>query len=225
MSEQPKEAPATEQSMTPEQITQADQNHAALLKYLHVEIDGGFALRLRKLAKMINEKPDAPGMGLGQWLEAAHEVSHSGTVLAHFSETAEEFRANFKPKLAGDAGVDIYVTEDVVLRHLEYMSIPSGVHIAMPFDWFAEVRARSSTSKRMIHVFPGIIDPGYTGEIKACVTNLSADPVTIKRGERVAQLIFHKRVVPNFLAVPADMLPQTERGERGFGSTNPEAQS
>jgi len=144
----------------------------------------------------------------------------SGEVLLKADDRAKEFVPNFKPKLGGDAGVDLYLVNDVKIEPGRYYDLPSGIRIAMPFDWYAEVRARSSTSKRMVHVFPGIIDPGYTGELFACVTNLSTTAIELKRGDRVAQLIFHKRVSPRFVVV--DALPTTERGERGFGSTDKE---
>ncbi len=72
----------------------------------------------------------------------------------------------------------------------------------------------------MVHVFPGIIDPGYVGEIRACVVNLGKEPLVVKRGDRLAQLIFHKRIIPSFLPVGVEDLPKTQRGENGFGSTN-----
>jgi dUTP pyrophosphatase len=203
-----------------QQSAQAPEPEKApsLVDMLKHEVTEGFPQRMRKLAKLLGEAAD--GMSLGHWLEAAHTASHTGTVLASFSERALEFKDNYRPKLHGDAGVDIYLVEDAVLNPGEYIDLPSGVQVAMPIDWFAEVRARSSTSKRMVHVFPGVIDPGFTGEIKACVTNLGKEPITVKRGDRIAQLIFHKRLTPSFLPVAVEDLPKTERGERGFGSTN-----
>jgi len=178
----------------------------------------GFPARMREVAQRIAKEDGPSQMGLGQWLELLDAVQHSGRVLLRANPEAAEFAEKYAPKLDGDAGVDIYITQDHTLQPGDYYSIASGICIGMPFDWYAEVRARSSTSKQMIHVFPGIIDPGYTGEIFACVTNLGKQPIELKRGDRLAQLIFHKRVTPSFVLV--DDLPKTERGERGFGSTN-----
>lgn len=206
---------AEEQAAFDAKMADMQKNLVPLLKE---DVLVGFPARLKRFAKLISDSHDE--LALGQWLEHAHMVAHNATVLAAYSPEAEEFRDGYKPKLAGDAGIDMTVIKDAVLNPGEYVDLPSGVRIAMPSDWFAEVRARSSTSKRLVHVFPGVIDPGFTGELMACVINLGKEPITIKRGDRVAQLIFHKRLTPNFLAFQAEDLPKTERGDRGFGSTN-----
>ncbi len=185
-------------------------------KNIQIEVRQGF---LGRINKWLFHRPPNEEMSMAQMVEVADHLAHSGRVLIRFGENSREFNGSYAPKVSGDAGVDVYVTEDHLLQPGEYLSLPSDISICMPFDWYAEVRARSSTSKQMIHVFPGIIDPGYTGEIFACVTNLGKEAVEIKRGYRLAQLIFHRRVNPEFVDVGGLELPATERGQRGFGST------
>lgn len=151
------------------------------------------------------------------FLHMVDVMAHSGTVLLNYTPEAEEFVKSFKPKMPGDAGVDMYTITDMTILPGQYVDVPSGIKLAMPFDWYAEIRARSSTSKRRIYVAPGIIDAGYRGELYACCVNLTNEPIVIKRGERVAQVVFHRRIHPNFKIV--NELPPSERGDKGFGAT------
>lgn len=222
----------TEWHMSPEEAPQLpatvklpEQNFEPTMEQKMRQLGEGFPSRMKEAAMEMAAKLDA-GMSMGQWFEIADAASHTGRVLFKHTPEAEEFAVKYVPKLNGDAGIDIYCIKDAVIEPGQYHDLPSGVFIAMPHDWYAEVRARSSTSKRMIHVYPGIIDPGYRGEMFTCVQNLgSVGPVYVKRGDRLAQLIFHKRVEPTFENVGDLELPKTERGERGFGSTNQEPKS
>lgn len=120
------------------------------------------------------------------------------------------------------AGMDLraFLEDDVVLRPLERALIPTGLYIALPQGYEAQVRPRSGLAAREgISVLnsPGTIDADYRGEIKVILVNLSAEDRVIRDGERIAQMVVarHERVDWN----AAESLDFTERGEGGFGHT------
>ena len=99
--------------------------------------------------------------------------------------------------------------------------IPTGVAIALPEGYAGFVQPRSGlAAKKGLSIVntPGLVDSGYRGELKVIAINTDADePITIARGERVAQLVVQR--VPAVELVEVDELDATERGESGFGST------
>ena len=120
------------------------------------------------------------------------------------------------------AGMDLRANldEPVVLHPLERRLIKTGLFIALPPGYEAQVRPRSGLAlKHGITVIntPGTIDADYRGEIKVILVNLSHTPFTIVPGERIAQLVVarHERVEWE----EAESLDETARGEGGFGST------
>ncbi len=120
------------------------------------------------------------------------------------------------------AGMDLLaaIKESIVIHPNERVLIPSGISIALPEGYEAQVRPRSGLAyKHGITVInsPGTIDADYRGEIKIPLVNLSTEPFTINRGERIAQLIISNYSVVNWNIV--DELPVTFRGKGGFGST------
>lgn len=123
---------------------------------------------------------------------------------------------------AGAAGVDIcaFLTADVVLQPMERRLIPTGLYIAMPPGYEAQIRPRSGTAfKRGITLVntPGTIDPDYRGEIMLPVINLSNEPVTISDGERIAQMIIARYETAEWQEVAS--LETSERATGGFGHT------
>ena len=108
-----------------------------------------------------------------------------------------------------------YITINPGERHL----IPTGIRIEVPEGYWASIEARSSTSKRSLIVPKGVIDEGYRGELFAQVLNVGNHPVTIYHGDRLIQLILHKRIIKDFEIEEVDELSPSERGETGFGST------
>lgn len=123
---------------------------------------------------------------------------------------------------AQSAGMDLRanIEENIVLRPLERAMVPTGLQIALPEGYEAEVRPRSGlAAKQGITVLntPGTIDADYRGEIKVILVNLSNSPVEITRGERIAQMVVqrHERVEWE----QCESLDETLRGEGGFGST------
>jgi dUTP pyrophosphatase len=122
----------------------------------------------------------------------------------------------------GSAGLDLRaaISEARVLKPLERALIPTGLKIAVPAGYEAQVRPRSGLAlKHGITMLnsPGTIDSDYRGEVGVIAVNLSAEPFTIQPGERIAQLVFAS--VARAEWVPADDLEATSRSEGGFGSS------
>ena len=120
------------------------------------------------------------------------------------------------------AGMDLLaaITDDVVLKPLERKLIPAGISIALPEGYEAQVRPRSGLAlKHGISVLnaPGTVDADYRGEVGVILINLSHDPFTITRGMRIAQMVIAE--VARAAWQPVNKLPESERGEGGFGST------
>jgi dUTP pyrophosphatase len=112
------------------------------------------------------------------------------------------------------------VNEPLTLAPGRRAMVSTGLRIALPQGFEAQIRPRSGLAIRhgitMVNT-PGTIDADYRGEIQVIVINLGQEPYTIKRGERIAQMIIAPVARANW--VPVDSLDQTTRGEGGFGHT------
>ena len=121
----------------------------------------------------------------------------------------------------GDAGLDLYSAEDIVINPHERAVIPTGIAVAIPkgYAGFVQPRSGLAAKKGMTIVnTPGLIDSGYRGELKVIAYNTdSQNPIEIKRADRIAQLVI--QAVPLVELVEVDELDQTLRGAGGFGST------
>jgi dUTP pyrophosphatase len=120
------------------------------------------------------------------------------------------------------AGMDIRanLNESIVLKPLERRLIPTGLFIALPDGFEAQVRPRSGLAfKKGITVLnsPGTIDADYRGEIGVILINLSNEDFIVEDGERIAQIIIAKHETAQWLQV--EVLSETSRGDGGFGST------
>lgn len=120
------------------------------------------------------------------------------------------------------AGMDLRanLNEPVVLKPLERKLIPTGLHIALPKGYEAQVRPRSGLAlKHGLTVLnsPGTIDADYRGEIGVVLINLSQDEFTVNDGERIAQMVIARHEQAEFEEV--ELLDETERGEGGYGHT------
>lgn len=122
----------------------------------------------------------------------------------------------------GSAGMDLRanIDEAIVLKPLERAIVKTGLFIALPQGYEAQVRPRSGlAAKKGITVLnsPGTVDADYRGEIGVILVNLSNENFTINDGERIAQLVIakHERVTWEEVTI----LSETERGAGGFGST------
>lgn len=123
-------------------------------------------------------------------------------------------------KTPGSAGMDLCAYEDVYLEPLERKLVRTGVRIAVPEGYEAQVRPRSGLAIRfglsMVNT-PGTIDSDYRGEIQIILINLGKDVVSLNQGERIAQLVICPVVRAELSIV--ENLDQTHRGSGGFGST------
>ena len=120
------------------------------------------------------------------------------------------------------AGMDLRANIDspITLRPLERRLIPTGLHIALPVGYEAQVRPRSGLAlKKGITVLnsPGTIDADYRGEIMVLLINLSNDDFVVNDGERIAQMVIAAHEQGQFETVTE--LDTTERGEGGYGHT------
>lgn len=122
---------------------------------------------------------------------------------------------------AGDAGADLFSRVDLELKPMERALVPTGIAIALPPGFAGFIHPRSGRAAKeglsMVNA-PGTIDSGYRGEIQVILINLDKEKsITIKRGERIAQLVIQEVSQAEFVEV--EQLPGTSRGKAGFGST------
>ena len=117
----------------------------------------------------------------------------------------------------GDLAADLYAAEGARLEAGATGMVATGIAVEFPSTHGALVEDRSGLAVRGVTTLAGVIDPGYRGEIKVVMTNLSADAVEIKAGDRVAQLRIVRRIEAEFVEVTE--LRGAERGAKGFGST------
>ena len=148
------------------------------------------------------------------------EIAVSITVLAH-GEGLEI------PRYAtpGASGCDLRaaIETDLVLAPGGRSLVPTGIAVAIPHGYEGQVRMRSGLAVKhglTLLNAPGKIDSDYRGEIRVILANLGSEPATLKRGERIAQLVFAPVARARFEKVAE--LPATERRDGGFGSTGKE---
>lgn len=121
----------------------------------------------------------------------------------------------------GDAGADIYSAVELTLAPGERALVPTGIALALPEGYVALVHPRSGLAARhgiSIVNAPGTIDAGYRGEIQVCLVNTDrSQPFTVRRGDRIAQLVIQRFESAAFTEV--EDLPDSARGTGGYGST------
>ena len=127
-----------------------------------------------------------------------------------------------KYETEGSSGLDLeaYIEKDLRLLSGERKLVPTGVSVAMPNNFEIQIRPRSGLAyKNGISVVntPGTIDSDYRGEIKVLLINLGTEVVTIKKFQRIAQMVICPIIKANLKEVQE--LPETIRGAGGFGST------
>ena len=116
-----------------------------------------------------------------------------------------------------DAGLDLYCLEDLVVESGHGKVAKTGIAVALPGGHVGLVADRSSLAKKGIKNAGGVIDAGYRGEIHIVLWDISSEPIYLKRGERIAQLLILPMITPAVQEVSA--LDETQRGSKGFGST------
>ena len=127
-----------------------------------------------------------------------------------------------KYQTSQSAGMDLRANIDapVLLKPLDRKLIPTGLHIALPEGYEAQIRPRSGLAvKKGITVIntPGTIDSDYTGDVGVILVNISNEDFVVQPGDRIAQMVINKFEQAEFELV--EELDETERGEGGFGHT------
>ena len=117
----------------------------------------------------------------------------------------------------GDLAADLYAVSSWKVEPGETVAIPTGLALGLPATYGALVEDRSGMALRGLTTLAGVIDPGYRGEVKVVLTNLSPIAHSIAAGDRIAQLRLVRRIEATFEEVTS--LDETMRADRGFGST------
>lgn len=157
--------------------------------------------------------------------------SHAG-LLKYGEDPSEHIKVVFKklkeeavvPTYAhkGDAGADLYAAEDCTANAGEVSFVSTGIALKIPKGYEGQIRPRSGMSaKTKIRVAnaPGTIDSNYRGEIKVLVDNYGSVPYIIRKGDRIAQIVFNKVPTADFEEGEVDTEEDNSRGEKGFGSS------
>ena len=117
-----------------------------------------------------------------------------------------------------DAGWDLYSSERSFVISSKRKVVSTSISLAIPDGYVGLIWPRSGlAAKKGIDVFAGVIDSGYRGEIKVCLYNSSGVNFEINKGDRIAQIIFHK--IPQTEMLEVDSLGDSIRGDSGFGSS------
>ncbi|NLO28358.1 MAG: dUTP diphosphatase [Actinobacteria bacterium] len=120
----------------------------------------------------------------------------------------------------GDAGADLHSVEEIIIPPGERRDVGTGLALAIPEGYAGFVQPRSGLAFKhgiMVVNSPGLIDAGYRGEVRVSLYNSGREPFAVAVGERIAQLLIQRVEEPAFVA--ADELPDTRRGQGGFGSS------
>lgn len=123
----------------------------------------------------------------------------------------------------GDAGADLRSNEDIEILANQQVLVKTGVRLGLPDGYVGLVCSRSGLAlKSGVFVLnaPGVVDSGYRGEVGVILKNSGSSTFSVKKGDRIAQLMIQKFESPKFIEV--ETLDVTERGEGGFGSTGKE---
>lgn len=143
---------------------------------------------------------------MGRYLLKVHRI-HEDAILPKYAKS-------------GDAGLDLFSVEEVVIEPSETKLIKTGIRIELPINTEAQVRPRSGLAlKNSITVLntPGTIDQGYRGEVGIILINHGKDSFKVEKGMRIAQMVV--KPVWTVDVIETDELSETERGEGGFGSS------
>jgi len=125
---------------------------------------------------------------------------------------------------AGAAGMDLHaaIIEDIYLAPDERVLVSAGIRVALPEGFEGQIRPRSGLALKhglALVNSPGTVDSDYRNTIKVLLINLGQEPFHIKRGDRIAQFVVAPVLRVEWAETPQGTLPETARGENGFGST------
>lgn len=117
----------------------------------------------------------------------------------------------------GDLAADLYAAEGIIIEPGATVLVSTGIAMEFPSTHGALVEDRSGLALKGVTTLAGVIDPGYRGEIRVVVANLGTDAISVKHGDRIAQLRIVRRIEARFEEV--EELAVAARGAGGFGST------
>lgn len=121
--------------------------------------------------------------------------------------------------LGNAAGIDLPCRIDTTILAQGRATLPTGIAVAIPSGHVGLIWDRSGLASRQgLHCLAGVIDQDYRGEIRVVIVNLGNEPYSIKKGDRIAQLLIQP--ITRCTLIHSEQLDQTSRGERGFGSTD-----
>jgi dUTP pyrophosphatase len=123
----------------------------------------------------------------------------------------------FKAHPDEDAGFDLVGTHDVTVKAFESAIVDIKLSLGIPKGYYGQLMTRSSMGKAGLRIHPGVIDQGYRGNITVIVVNLTSRDYEIHTGDKVAQLLILP--VPKIKVEVVTELPESSRGEGGFGSS------
>lgn len=119
-----------------------------------------------------------------------------------------------------DAGWDLFADKGAIITTSSLASIPTGIAVDIPSGYYGQIQERSGFSlKNTLKIKAGVVDAGYQGEISIIFVNTGEAPVKIYEGDKVAQIVFHKLPLITLEEVK-DFAQETERGTKGFGSSD-----
>jgi dUTP pyrophosphatase len=132
---------------------------------------------------------------------------HESATLPRYAHTGEH----------GDLAADLCSVEDLVFKRGDVKTISTGIALELPPGYGGIIADRSGLAVKGFTTFAGVVDPGYRGELRVVAGYFGEEPLSIKVGDRIAQLRIVRRIGATFDEV--EELGKTDRSERGFGST------
>lgn len=126
---------------------------------------------------------------------------------------------NFASPRVGDAGYDLRASEDIVIEAGKQALVPTGLKFSIPLGWVGIIKDRSSMAVKRVYSHAGVIDASYRGEVKIVLSNGSNENYSIKKGDKVAQMIVVQHLTDSEEVLAEEELGITERSAGGFGST------
>jgi dUTP pyrophosphatase len=119
-----------------------------------------------------------------------------------------------------DAGFDLYATSDFDIKQGEVVKHPLNIKLELPIGTYGEITTKSGLGSKGILVYAGIIDEGYRGVVHVILTKLNEGPMSIKKGQKLAQMIIHPYHSADFQMIQVESVDtNTSRGSGGFGSS------
>lgn len=116
----------------------------------------------------------------------------------------------------GDAGLDLYADEEVLLLPGQHLSIKTGIKLAIPFGYVGLIWDKGSLAKQGLHTLAGVVDAGYRGEIFVDLINLNTNDYIIKVGQKIAQILIQP---VSLCEISEGQVNQTARSDKNLGSS------